>query len=1068
MIGKRAAQAFTAIFPLPRKGRVTRDLLWLVGFLVVYVAARLTLSMTGVLALDSRWDVGVAVAFTWLAWIQITTQKVFPAPRRPFVWRDALSLVIFLLVYVGVCIGLEVTNQLLFGRPIAFALMAVSVWIWWMNLAGKGGLSKGRSMAALWIRLALVGVFVMVIAEPRAVRTRDVLSVVYAIDISDSIGDASVDKALEFVAKHAVGKWQNDEVGIVVFGGTAAVEIPPRESFDNFEPIIASRVRRDATNIEQALSLASAMLPEENRGRIVLVSDGTSTSGSLSQILDELKAKEIAVDVLPIDYQYDREVWIEALELPQYLKVGQDYSASVVMSSLQDGDGTLRLSENGQEIAEAPVKFRAGMNRFEIPLRLRDAGYYEYAATIEVSASQDNLRQNNTVVNYLYVEGDGKVLVVTDPEGETEDWKPLVDALKAADRAVALTDPFNFPSDALSLMPYDSIVFVNVARNEFDEAQLRAVHDSVKDLGTGFLMVGGPKSFGPGGYHETDIEKCLPVSMDVSQKKVLPKGALAIILHTCEFPDGNTWGKRITKQAMKVLMPQDEIGVLVYSYNGKEEWLFELTPRSEMDKLVQKINGAQIGDMPSFARTMKLGLEGLKKSDAAARHMIIISDGDPSPPSPKLVQEFVDNKISISMVAVFPHGGQDISKMNAIAGATGGRYYFPSDPNQLPAIFIKESRTLKRKMIQEKKLTPEVGMASPILKGVETMSPVYGYVLTSIKPEAEPILQTPLGNEEGEDENDPILAKWRYGLGATAAFTSDFSSKWGKDWQKWDKFRPVIKQLITDISRVKEPGHLRLWSYPSGGDGVVLVEDFHADESFLEIAALVSGPSDETRTVTLRQISPRRYQARVPQWGPGRYQIIAKGVGSGREETVTGGFIVPYSPEYLRFRSNPIVLDEIRNRTGGSLFTPDTPASEIFEKRDPKRSSNPVFDWFLLALACLLPLDVAMRRIQIDLWAVKNLFKRKKAGPSTATMGSLLQRKQEVGARLDSARKESLGLQATSNIPRATRPVPTRKVDVPNPETTLEKPERKSTSGGTTTSRLLDAKRKRQEDEEGS
>ena len=63
----------------------------------------------------------------------------------------------------------------------------------------------------------------------------------------------------------------------------------------------------------------------------------------------------------------------------------------------------------------------------------------------------------------------------------------------------------------------------------------------------------------------------LPVTMDVSQKKVLPKGALAIILHTCEFAEGNTWGKRITKQAIKVLGAQDEVGVLAYDYQDGEE-----------------------------------------------------------------------------------------------------------------------------------------------------------------------------------------------------------------------------------------------------------------------------------------------------------------------------------------------------------------------------------------------------------------------------------------------------------------------------------------------------------------
>ena len=152
------------------------------------------------------------------------------------------------------------------------------------------------------------------------------------------------------------------------------------------------------------------------------------------------------------------------------------------------------------------------------------------------------------------------------------------------------------------------------------------------------------------------IEDILPVSMDVSQKKVLPKGALAIILHTCEFAEGNTWGKRITKQAIKVLGAQDEVGVLAYTSTG-EQWLFELTPAGEYESLVPLINGAQIGDMPSFQNTMSLGLRGLLKSDAATRHMIIISDGDPQPPTPALVKEFLDGQVSVSMVAIFPHGG---------------------------------------------------------------------------------------------------------------------------------------------------------------------------------------------------------------------------------------------------------------------------------------------------------------------------------------------------------------------------------------------------------------------------
>jgi len=999
-------------------------------------------------------------------------QQLVPSPRTPVTWVRALPLIFFLLLYAGVCVGLELGGVLMFVRPWAFVLILFSVWVWWLSIAGYSGLTRGRALAALLTRLVMLGLFVILIAEPRSVRVRDVVSVVYAVDLSDSIGEASVDSALEFVMKTVTEKPPTDEAGLVVFGRNSAVELPPRMSFP-FEAL-NSRIDRDATNLEQTLSLAAAMLPEDNRGRIVLISDGTETEGTISQILDELKSRDIAVDVLPIQYEYDKEVWLENLELPRFVKLGENYEAAVVLSSLQDGTGKLVLRENGEPIFEKEVSYKAGKNRFVVPIYLRTPGYYEYSATIETKPADDQIRENNTVMNYIYVEGEGKVLVVTDPAGDNRDWEPLVKAIREGERNVDVVSAYEFPGDALSLMPYDAILFVNVPADAFNVVQLKAVHDSVFNQGIGFMMVGGENSFGPGGYHRTVIEDALPVTMDITKKKVLPKGALAIILHTCEFPEGNTWGKRITKQAIKVLGAQDEVGVLVYDYMDGEKWLFKLTPAGDYEKMVPKINGAQIGDMPSFVNTMRLGLAGLKKSDASTKHMIIISDGDPQPPAPALIKQFQQNKVSVSMVAIFPHGGRDISTMRAIAGATGGRYYFPSDPNQLPSIFIKESKTLKRSMIQNETFIPEVGMISPVLKGIDRIPALQGYVLTTIKPRAEGVLNAP-EKKEAEGEIDPVLTFWRYGLGTTAAFTSDLSPNWGKDWVNWDHYRAFVKQLMIKISRVHKQDHLKMWSHVTGNKATIMVEDFHPDESFLNVAAKISGPHDRNETVVLKQVSPRRYQASVPLWGKGRYQVMAVGKSGDREDHANGGFIVPYSPEFLRFRSNPIILEEIAQRTGGQRLTPEKATEVIYGRRDPKQSSSPVFDWFLIALAILVPLDVGIRRVQLDWYVIKGWFGfGKEQKQSTATMGALLQRKQDVVEDLDARRVEPTKQGTQSTLSRLQeqrqrtgttaapeqqkKAPPTRKE--PGPPPPSDSSENQSTTG-----RLLDLKRKRNSDD---
>jgi hypothetical protein len=243
---------------------------------------------------------------------------------------------------------------------------------------------------------------------------------------------------------------------------------------------------------------------------------------------------------------------------------------------------------------------------------------------------------------------------------------------------------------------------------------------------------------------------------------------------------------------------------------------------------------------------------------------------------------------------------------------------------------------------------------------------------------------------------------------------------------------------------------------------VVVAEDYHPQNMFLEMQAQVGGPQDKSESITLRQIAPRRYQATFPLWGPGRYQVMAIGKSGDRTARAQGGFIVSYSPEYLRFRSNPMVLDEIAEKTGGKVLKKDSTAQDIYlAGRHPKRSSRPIFDWFLTALACLLPLDVAFRRIQIDRNSFAALFGRGgRKGASTATMGTLLSRKETLKKAFEAQR---LPTTTTLRPERGAGPAaPPVKAPQAKPET---KPsDEKPPAPESTTGRLLELKRKRQQE----
>lgn len=991
-------------------------------------------------------------------------RALFPPARWRVTFGNVLPLLVFLALFGGGCVYAEWRGLLRFSYRPAFALAAIMPWIWWLHHAGNSGLSRGRAVVALIVRLTMIAAFILLLAEPRAVRRSDVLSVVYALDISDSMGSKVRDQALNWIMQTATTKPQKDEAGLVVFGRDAAVELPPRASFP-FEAI-NSRVAKDGTDLGQALSLAAAMLPEQNQGHIVLLTDGNETEGSALAKVDELKARGIAVDVLPIGFQYDKEVWLERLDLPRVVKAGETYEATVLLNSLTAGHGTLRLRENGKQIFEKEVTYTAGKNRFTLPLYLREPGYYEYAATIDVPAGEDGWAENNIAIGDLYLRGEGQVLLVTDTRSDTRDWEPLVAALKASERVVQVRMAYEVPREATALLPYDLIILANAPADAFDAPQLQALRDAVYHHGTGFIMLGGPQTFGPGGYHRTPIEEALPVEMDVKQKKVLPKGALAIILHTCEFAEGNTWAKRIAKEAIRVLGAQDEVGLIDYDWGGAKNgynWVFPLTPAGQYDKLVPLINATEPGDMPDFHSPMQLALAGLQKSDAALKHLIVISDGDPSPPTPALVQQYVDSKISVSMIAINPHGGRDISIMQAISQQTGGRYYFPEDPAALPSIFIKEAKTLKRSMLQNKTFTPEMEFPSPVLKGIDQMPPLKGYVLTTAKPRASTVLRVP-PDKAAPDQLDPLLAVWRFGLGATAAWTSDLGGSWAQDWMGWDKYRAFVKQLAQEVSRVEQANDLRLNAFAAGNSGVVSVEDFAKDEAFLEVVARVTGPRGDTVTLPLRQTGSRRYQAQFPLSGKGRYQVSVAAAGRpGKEnapEQIFGGFAVPYSPEYLNFRSNPQLLEQIAARTGGRALDPRN--TDIYHPaRQSRESSRPVFDWLLIFLACLLPLDVAVRRVQLDWSVIRGWFRfgKKGAEESTTTMGALLGRKRRVEATLSTT---------PESVPKPISRPPLKPASPAAPKPVAPPPAPASSDSAesiSTTERLLARKRKRDQDQ---
>ncbi|MBT8486193.1 MAG: hypothetical protein KJO43_11475, partial [Phycisphaerae bacterium] len=589
----------------------------------------------------------------------------------------------------------------------------------------------------------------------------------------------------------------------------------------------------------------------------------------------------------------------------------------------------------------------------------------------------DAIDRNNTAMSVTFVGGEGKVLLVADDVGSTQF---LAAALRASGITVELRSPTTLDGGLVALSGYDSVILVNTARWSFDQEQDRMLHAYVHDLGGGLVMIGGNQSFGAGGWIDSEVAKTLPVDLNPPATRQMPAGALALIMHSCEMAQGNFWGQQVAQAAIDALSRLDYVGIIEFNWGAQDgfqgcRWAFPMQRLGDKTAALDSTKTMQVGDMPTFAPSMQLALQGLMNTTAAQRHTIIISDGDPQPPSTQLLKEFADKKVTVTTVMVGGHGTPlDRGRMQAVAEKTGGQFYNVKNPKQLPQIFIKEARIVSRSLIQDgETFQPQVVSQLPgPTQGFGSVPTIDGYVLTAKR---EGLANTAMVVPTS-DGRDPLLASWNYGLGRTIAYTSDVSSLWGAAWASWERFQAFWEQAIRWSMRPSTPSNLHVNTRFEGDQAIVELEATDADASslnFLNTSAIVLRPDHEPVEVTLQQTGPGLYRGQFDTDEAGAYLINIGYESTDGTATAQGNIqaavTVPYPGEFRTVKHNAALLEALARDTGGRVLAGGDPAlADLFDRTalEVPRSMKRMWDLLAMIAAALLVLDVAARRLSID------------------------------------------------------------------------------------------------------
>jgi Mg-chelatase subunit ChlD len=845
------------------------------------------------------------------------------------------------------------------------------VWLFWRATTH---LSPVRRTLVLSFRVLMVVFVVLSLSGLSVEHPTEQVNIMFALDASDSVGEDGREGALGFIERALNAMKKEDQAGLLVFGEDASVELALQPGPEVKK--IASAVSGHATDVGHAIELAMAQFPAGGKKRIVLLTDGNETQGNAQEAA--LVAQSLGVEVwsVPIgNNQRPMDVQLDRVIVPARVNASESFDVRVVASSPQATSGQLLLFRDQALMSQREVNLRPGKNTFVFLDTPEEPGLHRYEAVVNVVG--DPVAENNRGVAFTEVAGKAKVLVVYGEEGPPTQ---LAQALTVQGLAPELRRFTELPNSLSEFLKYDAMIFDNAPGLGVSLAKMEAIEKYVRDGGGGLIMLGGDRSFGPGGYYRTPVERALPVNMDVPAKMTIPSLALMLVIDKSDSMGGYVGdagrggrpaqgttklelAKMASFSAITLLNPFDQVGLV--AFNTDTEWVIPLTEAGDRERIGAKLGALTHSGGTDIYKGLVEGFQALAQVKAIKKHLILLSDGlTPKADFEGLVKQMVQQKITVSTVAL----GEDADKwlMSQIAEWGQGRYYFANDADSVPRIFTSETILVARTLVEEHPFFPSARQDHEVLRGIplDALPPLRGYVLAYPKPAAEVLLAS--------DKTDPVLVVWRYGLGRTAAFTSDLRGRWGKAWVEWEDFSKFAGQLVRWTQRKAPRQNVSMNVALRNGKGQVTVDLYTDQDEFInkaELTGTVTASGQSSTPVTFEQTAPGRYESSFGLRGTGEYFITVSGQDS-RGEVIgprTAALAVPYSAEYLPRPQNLRLLRKLAELTGGQLLhltdAPETLAELFRVAEDGHRPPRSL--WYVLILAALLVyfFDIVARKL---------------------------------------------------------------------------------------------------------
>ena len=859
--------------------------------------------------------------------------------------------------------------SLIFADPIALVLLlALPLVALIFVVARRYDRGDPGDRFALGLRLAILSAIVLALAQPVFAMPNQSLSVVFAVDASDSLGPQGRAQALAFVQQALGALPGGDQAGVVAFGSEARVLRPvqPAGSAASSQPLRLPTGLGASTDIGAGLKLAASLLLPDGGRRIVLVSDGQDNAGQALNEARQLAAMGIQVVTVPVGKMPNPEVLVDGIDVAPYIRAEEPVDLTVTVESGGSSAGQLSIWVDGDLVVSQQIQLQVGGNRYSVTLSPLPQGFHSFRA--QVSGAPDTYLQNNESYAFTVVKPAAKVLLVAaDPKAAA----PLQGILSRNGFRVDVQSPKAIPATLAPLRGYDGMALVDVPAKDMSLDQIQTIQGFVQTLGKGLFVVGGQNSYGLGGYASSPLAQILPLKVESPASNNTPQVAMVLVIDKSGSMDESLVDNMTKIEAARqsailatnALTPQDYVGVL--SFDTVPSWV--VSPRQVGDTASRQQIAASIQTLSASGGTelypaLQEAYQKLKGINAQYKYIIAMTDGISFTTGDydSLAAQMRAAKITLSTIAI----GQDADQqlLQHLAEVGQGRFYYADRSSQLPQITVQETQFATGVPALEGTITAEVKDQSPILRGLPTnLPPLKGIDVAMPRDSA----MTALTSQRG----DVLLAHWQVGLGRVVAWTSDIGGKWSAAWTSRSDLDALWTQAFRWSFGSPQTSGLYIKGTNSGASTLLevqAVDDSGVLQNLLTLQATIGG--DSSQQIPLVQVAPGRYQAQIALPGPGAYQVSVAEYSGGKPtgRTETGGIVVSYPLEYRYFGVNEAMLASIASITGGGTLTAAVGSFAREGLRFSGQVSTPLWPYLLALAAILFPLDVAVRKLRLS------------------------------------------------------------------------------------------------------